>query len=161
MFENPRRDRQARNFTTNVSKILDLKSSSEQIFSENWSWVPLIDTIQSIIMETGSLQKGFNSFQPVASVLLIARIARYFHIRAFRLPVMIMIIRNAKNARGLGRDRAAEALSPIFPAATAPFPKSCASYFRFARFNTFPLNYLRAWHRLRRFGRWRRIRTIT
>ena len=33
MFENPRRGRQARNFTTNVSKILDLKSSSEQIFS--------------------------------------------------------------------------------------------------------------------------------
>ena len=27
--------RQARNFTTNVWKILDLKSSSEQIFSEN------------------------------------------------------------------------------------------------------------------------------
>ena len=40
------------------------------------------------------------------------------------------VIRNAKNA------------------ATAPFPKSCASYFRFARFNTFPLYYLRAWHRL-------------
>ena len=35
MFENPRRVRQARNFTTNVPKILDLKSSSEQIFSEN------------------------------------------------------------------------------------------------------------------------------
>ena len=33
MFENPRRDRQARNFTTNASIILDLKSSSEQIFS--------------------------------------------------------------------------------------------------------------------------------
>ena len=32
MFENPRRGRQARNFTTNVSKILDLKSSFEQIF---------------------------------------------------------------------------------------------------------------------------------
>ena len=32
MFENLRRGRQARNFTTNVSKILDLKSSSEQIF---------------------------------------------------------------------------------------------------------------------------------
>ena len=41
MFENPRRGRQARNFITNVSKILDLKSSSEQIFSENWRWVPL------------------------------------------------------------------------------------------------------------------------
>ena len=32
MFENPRRGRQARNFATKVSKILDLKSSSEQIF---------------------------------------------------------------------------------------------------------------------------------
>ena len=33
-FENPRRVRQARNLTTklNVPKILDLKSSSEQIF---------------------------------------------------------------------------------------------------------------------------------
>ena len=41
MFENPRRDRQARNLTTNVPKILDLKSSSEQIFFENWLWVPL------------------------------------------------------------------------------------------------------------------------
>ena len=33
MFENPRSGRQARNFTTNVPKILFLKSSSEQIFS--------------------------------------------------------------------------------------------------------------------------------
>ena len=41
MFENPRRGGQARNFTTNVPKILDLKSSSEQIFSENCRWVPL------------------------------------------------------------------------------------------------------------------------
>ena len=32
MFENPRRGRQARNFTTDVAKILVLKSSSEQIF---------------------------------------------------------------------------------------------------------------------------------
>ena len=30
MFENPRRGRQPRNFTTNVPKILDLKSSFEQ-----------------------------------------------------------------------------------------------------------------------------------
>ena len=41
MFENPRRGRQARNFTTNIPKILDLKSSSEQIFSKNCRWVPL------------------------------------------------------------------------------------------------------------------------
>ena len=46
------------------------------------------------------------------------------------------VVRNAKNARELGRDRAAD---------------SCASYFRFARFNTFPLYYLRAWHRPRYF----------
>ena len=32
MFENPRRGRQARNFTTNVPKIVVLKWSSEQIF---------------------------------------------------------------------------------------------------------------------------------
>ena len=32
MSENPRRGRQARNFTTDIPKILDLKSSSEQIF---------------------------------------------------------------------------------------------------------------------------------
>ena len=37
MFENPRRGRQARNLTTNVPKILDLKSSSEQIFSRKLS----------------------------------------------------------------------------------------------------------------------------
>ena len=43
MFGNPRRGRQAGNFTRirNVPKILDLKSSSEQIFSKNWRWVPL------------------------------------------------------------------------------------------------------------------------
>ena len=43
MFENPRRGRQAINFGKNVPKILDLKSSSEQIFSENCRWVPLKD----------------------------------------------------------------------------------------------------------------------
>ena len=42
MFENPRRGRQARNFTANAPKILDLKSSSEQLFSENWRWVPYL-----------------------------------------------------------------------------------------------------------------------
>ena len=42
MFENPRRGSQARNFGENVPKIVDLKSSSEQIFSENCRWVPLI-----------------------------------------------------------------------------------------------------------------------
>ena len=46
MFENPWRGRQARNFTKIVPKILDLKSSSEQVFSENGRWVrssPLVE----------------------------------------------------------------------------------------------------------------------
>ena len=43
MFENPRRGKEARNFTTNAPKILDLKSSSEpRYFPENCRWVPLI-----------------------------------------------------------------------------------------------------------------------
>ena len=58
MLENPRRDRQAINLKKTVSKILELKSSSEQIFgcpwerldcvaspnryfTENSRWVPL------------------------------------------------------------------------------------------------------------------------
>ena len=41
-LENPRRGRQARNLTINVPKILDLKSSSEQIISKNCRWVPLV-----------------------------------------------------------------------------------------------------------------------
>ena len=41
MFENPSKGMQANNVTTNVPKILVLKSSSEQIFSENCRWVPL------------------------------------------------------------------------------------------------------------------------
>ena len=46
-FENSRRVRQARNLTTNVPKILDLKSSSEQIFSKNRRWVPLRSALGS------------------------------------------------------------------------------------------------------------------
>ena len=47
MFENPRRGRLARNFAKNVQKILDLKSSSEQIFSENCRWVPLMSNLRA------------------------------------------------------------------------------------------------------------------
>ena len=43
MCKNPRRGRHSRNFTANVLKILDLKSSSEQVFFENWRWVPLVE----------------------------------------------------------------------------------------------------------------------
>ena len=44
MFQNPRRGRQARNFTTNVPKILDLKSSSEKIFFQKLT----LDALESI-----------------------------------------------------------------------------------------------------------------
>ena len=49
MFENPRRGRQARNFTTNVSKILDLKSSSEQIFFRKLPLGAPADAIVAVI----------------------------------------------------------------------------------------------------------------
>ena len=47
--ENPRRGGQGRNLTTNVPKILDLKSSSERIFSKNCRWVPLVYEEMSFI----------------------------------------------------------------------------------------------------------------
>ena len=48
MFENPRRGRQARNLTINAPKILDLKSSSEQIFSRK---LPLGAPVYSYIVQ--------------------------------------------------------------------------------------------------------------
>ena len=41
MFENPWRVRQARNFTTNAPKILDLNRLPNRYFPENCRWVPL------------------------------------------------------------------------------------------------------------------------
>ena len=58
MFENPRRGRQARNFTTNVPKILDFKSSSEQIFSENCRWVPLTRKETNYLQQTIGRDSG-------------------------------------------------------------------------------------------------------
>ena len=56
MFKNSyRRGRQARNLTTNVPKILDLKSSSEQIFSENWLWVPQKSVLRSTNLAAASV----------------------------------------------------------------------------------------------------------
>ena len=66
MFENPRRGRQARNFTTNAPKILDLKSSSEQIFSgkipvgcpcllENFGLVSDIRTLYALSISSESV----------------------------------------------------------------------------------------------------------
>ena len=58
MFENPRRGRQARNFTANVPKIVDLKSSSEQIFSENCRWVPLLRLTHNLYTSSYSINSN-------------------------------------------------------------------------------------------------------
>ena len=59
MFENPRRGRQARNFTTNAPKILDLKSSSEQIFSRKLSLGALVSVYGSLSYSfVGNLRKS-------------------------------------------------------------------------------------------------------
>jgi len=56
-FVNPRRSRQARNFITNVPKILDLKSSSEQIFFRKLSLgAPVYREIENIPDDTHELQ---------------------------------------------------------------------------------------------------------
>ena len=60
-FEDPRRGRQARNLATNVPKIIDLKSSSEQIFCKNCRWMPLTVMItQNVTLSStkkGRIQK--------------------------------------------------------------------------------------------------------
>ena len=59
MFENPRRGRQARNFTTNAPKILDLKSSSEQIFSRKLPLGALVSVYGSLSYSfVGNLRKS-------------------------------------------------------------------------------------------------------
>ena len=75
-FENPRRGRQARNFTTNVPKILDLKLSSEQIFSENWRWVP---PIISICFPTG-LNSKLHLFPPHHRMFQWLRLLPYLNL---------------------------------------------------------------------------------
>ena len=62
MFENPRRGRQTRNFTASVQKILDLKSSSEQIFSQNRRWVPLTYARQKEPTDPGKSLVGLSNF---------------------------------------------------------------------------------------------------
>ena len=74
MFENPRRGRTARNFTTNVPKILDLKSSSEQIFSEIWRWVPLHKDYLSTIQ----LDLTLKFFSRAARVISTRRFKSWF-----------------------------------------------------------------------------------
>ena len=61
MFENPRRGRQTRNLTTNVPKILDLKSSSEHIFSENCRWVPLRSVFIFLLLNIPDFWSCFHS----------------------------------------------------------------------------------------------------
>ena len=60
MFENPRRGRQARNSTANVPKILDLKSSSEHVFSENCRWLPLIWEIIALVIKKLLREIGYS-----------------------------------------------------------------------------------------------------
>ena len=55
MSENPKRGSQATNFTTNVPKILDLKSSSEHIFSRKLSLGAPEVKARAIIGQRGSL----------------------------------------------------------------------------------------------------------
>jgi len=78
MFENPRRGRQARNFTTNAPKILDLKSSSEQIFSRK---LPL-GAPDSVLRS--SMWLSINAMSSANSLLLISLISNFTILPMFR-----------------------------------------------------------------------------
>ena len=67
MFGNPRGGRQARNFTTNVPKILDLKSSSEQIFFRKLTLGALENNTKE-----GTGGKTLKRSKQIADVVLIA-----------------------------------------------------------------------------------------
>ena len=102
MFENPRRGRQARNFTANAPKILDLKLSSEQIFSENWLWVPC-------------LVKGVdqNAFDSILSLSPLQRLP-------LGIPIKIAI--TEKNRKRAGHDGKREKTWPARSLFLSPQP---------------------------------------
>ena len=86
MFENPRRGRQARNFTKNFPKILDLKSSSEQIFSEKCRWVPL--SILQFCLHFALLLCSFNLSSVINFVAISAFLCGCFKAMS---PVAILL----------------------------------------------------------------------
>ena len=101
MFEHPRSGRQARNFTTNVPKILVLKTSSEQIFSRklplgapdafahlleesaknihvsvHWLWFPLIAKPRSKVLKKRAKN---TSSSPIWSVIFLLVRGDYYN----------------------------------------------------------------------------------
>ena len=130
MFENPRRGRQARNFTTNVPKIIGLKSSSEQIFSENCRWVPLIQVSKLSYLAKVLAALILHSYQNYA-LCLTSRFP-LFHSRPMEwseepdvLFLREMLARNVfgtkkgSPARGLALEALVDSLNEIH------YPKSC------------------------------------
>ena len=90
MSENPRRGRQARNFTTNVPKILDLKSSSEQIFFRKLSLGA------PVCMENHANVTGWQKLSFLKQMLLTfgGRYNRYFwdiRLKILKLPNFNML----------------------------------------------------------------------
>ena len=80
MFENLRRGRQERNFTTNLPKILDVKSSSEQILSENCRWVPL----KKALVSASAIVKTINVFRQNDFVIFIFNHGALYIHRSFK-----------------------------------------------------------------------------
>ena len=64
MFQNLRRGRQARKFTTNVPKILDLKSSSEQIFFRKLSLGAPVEMEANAVQNLGSITSRCSGNEP-------------------------------------------------------------------------------------------------
>ena len=89
-FENPRRGRQARNLTTNVPKILDLKSSSAQIFSKNCRWVPLTKISRNYSARKGNPVR-YLSFVVFECFLMLRSLGNEKNLTDAKLPHQIKI----------------------------------------------------------------------
>ena len=74
-FENPRRGRQARNFSENDAKILDLKSSSEQIILRKLS----LGAPESGVVDGLEYGLNFPVFKSSVTSRKLTTFARAFH----------------------------------------------------------------------------------
>ena len=99
MFENPMRGRQARNFTTNVLKILVLKSSSEQIFSRKLPLGAPDESYADALSHRRSRQR-YKIFLPKPAAQngtahrgLTHYINRFGHSKVFVITVLILIFK--------------------------------------------------------------------
>ena len=102
MFENPRRGKQARNFTTNAPKILHIKSSSEEIFFRKLSLgAPDDNSIQHLFFILHTFFTDHTTFHShdhrTDNLLKESRHDNSRHITIASLVIIIPLLRHDNN----------------------------------------------------------------